>query len=85
MFDIEKVKNVFKTEPNKAYFWSGLGADGAEIAANTAKQNGGTTLEMLMEENKNALIDAGFPYDDDMGAFFWNPSDVENKVGNRDR
>ena len=39
MFDIEKVIDLFKTEPNSAFFWSGLGANGAEQAAAVAKAN----------------------------------------------
>ena len=38
-----------KTPPNKAYFWSGMGEDGAEIAANIAKKNGGVTLETTIK------------------------------------
>lgn len=56
MFDIEKIKGLFKTETGKAYFWSGLGANGADIAAFIAKQNDGTTLEMLMEKIKMHLL-----------------------------
>lgn len=49
---------VVKTEPNEAYFWSGMtqGEDGnvytgEENAASIAEQNGGKTLEMKLEEN----------------------------------
>lgn len=49
MFDLDSVKELFKTEPKTAFFWSGLGENGAEIAKETAKANGGVTLEMLME------------------------------------
>lgn len=66
MFDVEKVKELFRTIVDQAYFWSGLGKDGATIAEKIAREKGGTTLEMLMEKNKDALIDAGFPYDIDM-------------------
>lgn len=31
MFDFAAIKDLFKTAPNKAYFWSGLGKDGAKI------------------------------------------------------
>ncbi len=41
-----------KTEANKAYFWSGLGEVGAEIAASIAKENGGVTLETTIAEQK---------------------------------
>lgn len=37
-----------KTEPNKAYFWSGLGETEAETAASIAKKNGGVTLEITI-------------------------------------
>jgi len=63
MFDLEKVKNLLKTGPNTAYFWSGLGEEGATIAENIAKKNDGTTLEMIMKKYKQELVDAGFPYD----------------------
>lgn len=78
MFDLESVKELFKTEPNTAFFWSGLGENGAEIAKETAKANGGVTLEMLMEQNKQKLIEAGFPYDEDFDRFIWNGTDPEN-------
>ncbi|SBV99489.1 hypothetical protein KL86CLO1_11207 [uncultured Eubacteriales bacterium] len=38
-----------KTEPSKAYFWSGLGETGAETAATIAKKYGGVTLETTIE------------------------------------
>ena len=69
MFDLESVKELFKTEPNTAFFWSGLGKNGAEIAKEVTKSNGGVTLEMLMEQNKQKLIEAGFPYDEDFDRF----------------
>jgi len=34
------------TNPNQAVFWSGMGEDGARIAENIARQQGGVTLEM---------------------------------------
>ena len=52
MFDFAAIKDLFKTAPNKAYFWSGWGKDGSKIAEEVAKANGGTTLEMLMEKIK---------------------------------
>lgn len=78
MFDLESVKELFKTESNTAFFWSGLGKNGAEIAKEVAKSNGGVTLEMLMEQNKQKLIEAGFPYDEDFDRFIWNGTDPEN-------
>ena len=78
MFDLESVKELFKTEPNTAFFWSGLGKNGAEIAKEVAKSYGGVTLEMLMEQNKQKLIEAGFPYDEDFDRFIWNGTDPEN-------
>ena len=78
MFDLDSVKELFKTEPNTAFFWSGLGENGAEIAKETAKANGGVTLEMLMEQNKQKLIDAGFPYNKDLDDFVFNGTDPEN-------
>lgn len=40
------------TEPNTAFFWSGKtnGVGGQDVAATVAKQRGGKTLEMLIEE-----------------------------------
>lgn len=78
MFDLESVKELFKTEPDTAFFWSGLGADGAKYAEEVAKANGGVTLEMLMEQNKQQLIEAGFPYDKDCDRFLWDATDPEN-------
>ena len=58
MFDIEKIRELLKTESNTAYFWSGLGVDGATIAADVARNNGGVTLEIIMENNiaKSTLV-----------------------------
>ena len=78
MFDLDSVRELFKTEPNTAFFWSGLGENGAEIAKETAKANGGVTLEMLMEQNKQKLIDAGFPYNKDLDDFVFDGNDAEN-------
>ena len=48
--DIEYFDDIqLKTEPNKAYFWSGLGETGAETTASIAKKNGGVTLETIIE------------------------------------
>jgi hypothetical protein len=51
------------TEPGKAFFWSGLGRSGANAAAESAKQGGGTTLEMLLESRgiKMPVWDASNP------------------------
>jgi hypothetical protein len=43
----------FTTSPNTAYFWSGLGRGGEDIAADWVRDNapaGSTTLEMLMKD-----------------------------------
>ena len=42
------------TDPNTAYFWSGRtnGLGGQHVAADVAKENGGTTLEMLLEDRQ---------------------------------
>jgi len=70
-FDIEKCRECFKTEPDQAYFWhdqtNGIG--GADNAAKIARENGGKTLEMVMKENKDKLIECGAPYDEDTGQF----------------
>ncbi len=71
MFNIDNCYDSFASEPNSAYFWSGLGQNGADKAAEIAQENGGTTLEMLMEQNKESIISAGFPYDEDMGGFYY--------------
>ncbi len=62
----------FETEKDEAYFWSGLGKDGAERAAEIAKQNGGTTLEMKMEQHKDEMIKHGFEYDEKKQQFEWS-------------
>ena len=69
MFDLDTCYHFFKTEPDTAYFWSGLGPEGANIAEKVATQNGGVTLEILMETHKNELIEAGFEYDETLGGF----------------
>jgi len=42
-------KSQFVTEPNTAYFWSGMGEDGSSTAAAIASKNGGVTLESVIE------------------------------------
>ncbi len=39
------------TEPNTAYFWSGMGENGAETAAAIAEKNKGITLEITVNRN----------------------------------
>ena len=78
MFDINKCYDCFATEPNSAYFWSGLGENGQDIAAQIAQENGGTTLEMMMDKNKDDLISAGFPYDEDLGGFYFTPENAQD-------
>ncbi|URV23735.1 RHS repeat-associated core domain-containing protein [Burkholderia gladioli] len=45
---------LMKTQPDTAFFWSGRtnGVGGMDPAAAIAKANGGTTLEMLLEQQK---------------------------------
>jgi murein DD-endopeptidase MepM/ murein hydrolase activator NlpD len=69
MFDLALCYHLFKTNPNTAYFWSGLGSKGKYIAESIARQNNGTTLEMLMETHKDKLIEAGFEYDESLDRF----------------
>ena len=78
MFDINKCYDCFATEPNSAYFWSGLGENGQDIAAQIADENGGTTLEMLMDKNKDELISAGFLYDEDLRGFSFSPENIQD-------
>ena len=42
---------------------------GQKAAESYAQRTGRKTLEMKMEENKDALIAAGFPYDAEKGTF----------------
>lgn len=77
MFNINKCYDCFSTEPNSAYFWSGLGENGQDIAAQVARENGGTTLEMLMDKSKEELISAGFPYDEDLGGFYFSKDNAQ--------
>ena len=39
----------FHLDPNSSFFWSGLGKDGQDIAANIANKMGGVTLETTMD------------------------------------
>ena len=45
--------SAFKTAPNTAYFWSGRtdGVGGMDVAAKIAQENGGTTLETVIDKN----------------------------------
>ena len=45
---------------------------GQKAAESYAQRTGRKTLEMKMEENKDALIAAGFPYDAEKGTFIYN-------------
>lgn len=72
MFDINQCYDLFDTEPNTAYFWSGLGKNGESIAADIANKNGGVTLEMLMDKHKDELINAGFEYDKELDRFMFS-------------
>lgn len=78
MLDINKCYDCFSTEPDSAYFWSGLGENGQDIASQIAQENNGTTLEMLMEKNKDTLISAGFPYDEDLGGFYFTKDNAQD-------
>jgi len=78
MFNINECYDIFATKPNTAYFWSGLGADGQDIAEKIARENNGTTLEMLMEEHKDELISAGFSYDEDLGGFYFSSENAQD-------
>jgi hypothetical protein len=49
--DLLKNKELLQSSPNEANFWSGLGRDGDIQAANFTTENGGTTLEQLLEKN----------------------------------
>jgi len=53
---VKNVKLTFpvKTKPNEAFFWSGRtnGRGGEGIAQEIAEQNGGTTLEALIDKRK---------------------------------
>ena len=51
-FNIEKIRPLFKTEPNTAFFWSGRtdGIGGADISATIAKSRGGVTLESTIAD-----------------------------------
>lgn len=78
MFDIDQCYDAFSSGKNRAYFWSGLGPNGQEIAADIAKENGGTTLEMLMESNKDRLVQAGFEYDPSIERFVFSPDNIDD-------
>ena len=46
------IKMALTTERDTAYFWSGLGPAGKDIAKEIAVDSGGTTLENQLEKNK---------------------------------
>lgn len=50
--DVAKISHLLKTEPNKAFFWSGNtnGIGGWEKALEVAKSKGGITLEGLLKK-----------------------------------
>ncbi|MBQ7969078.1 MAG: hypothetical protein IJ292_04580 [Clostridia bacterium] len=78
MFDLDRCYDSFATSPNEAYFWSGLGKNGQSVAADIARENGGVTLEMLMEKNKDLLIESGFEYDKELNRFIFSPENLDD-------
>ena len=104
-FDVDKVRDLMRTKPGEAVFWSGTtgfakpdgmseeeyrsmiaDAGGEDRAKDFARAHDGKTLEMLMEEHKDELIDAGFPYDEETGRFVYsdgspNPDGTPSKWG----
>lgn len=98
-FDVDRVRDLMRTKPGKAVFWSGTTgfqnpqdmsdseyAGGEERATDFARAHDGKTLEMLMEEHRDALIEAGFPYDEETGRFVYsdgspNPDGTPSKWG----
>jgi len=52
-------KSKVATEPDTAFFWSGRtnGVGGEKVAADIARSNGGTTLEMVLAERKIKMPD----------------------------
>ena len=58
-----------KTEPKKSHFWYGMGDDGANTAANIAKQNGGVTLETTLESQ--GVLMPKFNYNDPSSVQAW--------------
>lgn len=57
--NMDEIRPKLKTEPNTAYFWSGKtdGIGGEEVAARIAKERGGVTLGMVIEDQKIILPD----------------------------
>jgi len=51
---IARPTHLMATDPNTAFFWSGRtdGVGGMDVAANIAKSQSGTTLEMLIDRHK---------------------------------
>ncbi|HLL64208.1 MAG TPA: polymorphic toxin-type HINT domain-containing protein [Micromonosporaceae bacterium] len=45
----------FVTPPDRAFFWSGMGPDGADTSAAVASIHGGLTLELLLEQRGLSL------------------------------
>ncbi len=78
MFDIDQCYDAFRPEKDRAYFWSGLGPNGQDIAAEIANENKGTTLEMLMEAHKDDLLKAGFEYDPSINRFVFSPENIDD-------
>lgn len=104
-FTVDKVRNLMRTRPGEAVFWSGttyfsrpqgfskeqyraeiVDTGGQDRAKVYASCHDGKTLEMLMEENRDALIEAGFPYDEEKKEFVYsdgspNPDGSPSKWG----
>ncbi|MBR4733728.1 MAG: hypothetical protein IK081_13270 [Lachnospiraceae bacterium] len=64
--DKDEIREILKTEPNTAYFWSGTTTAkngeikySKEVARALAEKNGGVTLEMLLDENHIDMPDWG--------------------------
>ena len=62
IIDIESVRELLKTEPNTAFFWSGTtdGIGGQDRALEIAKKHDGVTLAFVIETNKIDMPDWDF-------------------------
>lgn len=65
-FDTDELRELLKTDPDTAYFWSGstTGKDGTvayskAVARKLAEENGGVTIEMLIEKGHIEMPDYG--------------------------
>lgn len=68
--NMDEIRAKLKTEPGKAFFWSGMGLAGPTKSVEVASKLGGVTLEMMLE--KAGIEMPEWNFEDAEGIQAWN-------------